>query len=88
MSSIDGDVAGRRRREIDPVQLAGDLCEVAVAVDETGDQRETAEIDDARADARRGQHPIEIADRKNAAAPHGDGFGERMPLVHRHHVRV
>ena len=68
------DVAGRRRREIDPVELARDLREVTVAVDEAGDQRVTAEIHDVRPNAQ--PRPAPHRDRR----PQGCGRPARRPL--------
>jgi hypothetical protein len=83
-----GDVPAGRRRQVDPVELSRHLREPTVAVDEAGDQRATAEIEQARPGPGRGHHPADLADRQDAAAAHRDRLRERVTFVHRHHVGV
>jgi hypothetical protein len=82
------DRARRRRRQVDPVQLARHLRELPVAVDEAGDQGPATEIEQAGPRPGRLQHVTDLADGEDATAAHRDRLGEGAAFVHRHHVGV
>ena len=85
-SSMFPHVAHRRGMQRERVEAPPDGQEVPVRVDEAGQQRPLAELDDARGLAPQGQHLVARPGRRDGLAPDHHRLDGRLRRVHRDDV--
>lgn len=76
----------RRRRDVQMLDEQHDHADVAVGIDEAGQERTLPELDDARRAADPPRDLLARADRDDRVATDGDGLGALGRLVHRQDV--